>query len=263
MAEIAQRRLGAEAQQGVAAALGAGVSLASVSSWADGQRVAHPETANWHFVDIPLQATAYDAARDCPGNPEHGDCVVRELERLRTDVRCLPTADGRRDALRYAVHFVGDLHQPLHTVGEKMGGNHQAVHGTIRGITCRHDCELAADTGNLHVLWDTTLIRRTVWDWGSYVSRLEEGPLHSPDLLREAAAGTPADWASQTHALAQAVWNDKLVPADGALDDAYYNAVLPLLDRQLALGGLRLANFLNQAFATACAAPGPLPQPGP
>ena len=257
VAEIAQRRLGVEAQQGVAKALGERVSLASVSSWADGQRVAHPETANWHFVDIPLQAGRYEESRDCADNPAHGDCVVRELERLRTELRCLPTADGRRDALRYAVHFVGDLHQPLHTVGEKMGGNLQPVHGVVRGLTCKRNCELGTETPNLHVLWDTALIRRTVWDWGSYVTRLEEGLLRSPDLQREAAAGSPADWANQTHAVAQSVWNEKRVPADGSLDDSYYEAVLPQLDRQLALAGLRLADFLNSAYgASGCPAQG-------
>lgn len=264
VAEIAQRRLNADARQGVATALGAGVSLASVSSWADGQRALHPETANWHFVDIPLQATAYEAARDCTDNSEHGDCVVRELERLHSDVRCLPTAEGRRDALRYAVHFVGDLHQPLHTVGEKMGGNQQVVHGTIHGLTCKHNCELGTETANLHVLWDTTLIRRTVWDWGSYVSRLEEGLLHSPGLLRDAAAGTPVDWANEAHAVARSVWNDKRVTEGGALDDAYYDAVLPLLDRQLAIAGLRLANFLNTAYGAAkCPAGGDVPRAAP
>ncbi len=256
VAEIAQRRLDPAAQAAVAAALGPGVSLASVSSWADGQRSAHPETANWHFVDIPLAAAPYDQQRDCPDNAAHGDCVVRELERLRWDLRCLPTGDGRRDALRYAVHFVGDLHQPLHTVGDRMGGNHQPVHGAIAGLTCKRNCELGAETANLHVLWDTTLIRRTVWDWGSYVTRLEDGLLRSPDVLGEAATGTPAQWASQTHAVAQSVWNEKLVPEDGAVDDAYYQAVLPRLDRQLALAGLRLAAFLNGAYGAAgCAVP--------
>jgi hypothetical protein len=255
VAEIAQRRLNPDAQQGVAVALGSGVSLASVSSWADGQRAAHPGTANWHFVDIPLPAAAYDEKRDCADNPAHGDCVVRELQRLHTELRCLPTPEGRRDALRYAVHFVGDLHQPLHTVGEKMGGNQQAVHGVMRGLTCKRNCELGTETANLHVLWDTTLIRRTVWDWGSYVTRLEDGLLRSADVQRAAATAAPGEWANQTHAVAQSVWNEKIIGADGSIDDGYFETALPLLDRQLALAGLRLADFLNSAYgATSCPA---------
>ena len=54
VAEIAQRRLDPQATEAVAQLLGKNVSLASISSWADDERVKHPETANWHFVDIPL-----------------------------------------------------------------------------------------------------------------------------------------------------------------------------------------------------------------
>ena len=256
VAEIAQRRLDPAASAGVTAALGPQVSLASIASWADGQRAEHPQTGNWHFVDIPLASEHYDAQRDCAPDPARGDCIVRALERLRTQVACAATLPERRDALRYAVHFVGDLHQPLHTVGEKMGGNQFAVHGSIQGRTCRHHCELGPDSANLHALWDTTLIRRTVWDWGAYVTRLEDGLLQSATLRAQAVAGGPEQWALQTHAVARAVWNDTVLPADGTLGEAYYETVLPLLDQQLALAGLRLAAFLNAAYAPgACQKP--------
>lgn len=248
IAEIAQRRLEAPARASVEELLGSGTSLASIASWADDERSREPQTARWHFVDIPLARAEYDAARDCAPDPAHGDCIVRELERLRSELACAPDAAARRDALRYAVHFVGDVHQPLHTVGERKGGNEVAVHGVMHGRTCRHACDVAFDGGNLHALWDTTLIRRTTWDWGSYVARLEEGPLRDPAVRAQAADGGPRAWAEQSHAVAQAVWNERLVSAKGVLGDAYYDAVLPLLDRQLALAGLRLAAFLNSAY---------------
>jgi hypothetical protein len=256
VAELAQRRLTPQAASAVAALLGPQVSLASVASWADGQRSLHPETGNWHFVDIPLAADTYDPSRDCAPSAVHGDCIIAELQRTALEMRCARTPELRRDALRYAVHFVGDIHQPLHTVGDAQGGNQFAVHGALRGSTCRRNCELAADTGNLHALWDTTLIRRTVWDWGSYVTRLEEGLMLSPEVGAGATGDTPLAWALQSHAVAQAVWNAQRIPADGAIDDAYYQAVLPLLDRQLALAGMHLAAFLNAALA-----PGSCPAP--
>ncbi len=52
----------------------------------------------------------------------------------------------------------------------------------------------------------------------------------------------------QTHAAAQVVWNDK--PANNVLDEAYFQQVSPILDKQLGLGGLRLAAWLNDAFAS-------------
>jgi hypothetical protein len=254
VAEIAQRRLSPAASAAVAELVGPRVSLASLASWADDERTRRPQTAHWHFVDIPLDAREYDEARDCRPNAEHGDCIVRELERLRTEMRCAPTVAGRRDALRFAVHFVGDIHQPMHAVGDRMGGNHLSVHGEIHGATCRNHCELGPDSANLHVIWDSTLIRRTVWAWGSYVERLEDGVLRSGSL-EASAGGTPAEWAQQSHAVAREVWRARPGEAQADLDDAYYEQVLPVLDRQLALGGLRLAAYLNAAFDPAAACP--------
>jgi hypothetical protein len=92
--------------------LGSGHPLASVSSWADDVRDARPDPYNCHFVDIQLDETRYDPDKHC-NPPDKGDCVVAALERLKTEFRCAPTDAERRDALRYVVHFAGDIHQPL------------------------------------------------------------------------------------------------------------------------------------------------------
>ena len=69
--------------------------------------------------------------------------------------------------------------------------------------------------------------------------------------------GTPEDWANESHLKAQTAWH--LRPTDEVLDDRYYQDVLPILDRQLGVAGLRLAKFLNEAYATpGCSAPWPL-----
>src|SRR5437763_7905713 len=85
--------------------------LDQVASWPDAVRPSRPETAPWHFVDIPLTAPAYDAARDCVG----GNCVVFQIQRFASilgDRTALPQA--RLEALKFLVHFAGDIHQPLH-----------------------------------------------------------------------------------------------------------------------------------------------------
>jgi hypothetical protein len=56
------------------------------------------------------------------------------------------------------------------------------------------------------------------------------------------------DWATQTHAAAQIVWNQ--LPDDHVLDDNYYKSIRPILDKQLGLAGIRLARFLNDAYAS-------------
>jgi hypothetical protein len=119
---------------------------------------------------------------------------------------------------------------------------------------CGGPCELTHMTSNFHKAWDGDLINKVVWDWGAYVDRLEDGWLKSEDAKQESADRSPIDravivkWAEDTHKAAVSVWN--LRPADNVLDDNYLNAVVPVLDRQLGLGGLRLARFLNQAYAS-------------
>jgi hypothetical protein len=252
VAEIAQRRLGPQARAQVEALLGTGHSLASEGNWADDVRPARPETFKWHFVDIPIADVAYDAAKQCAPTPM-GDCIVAQLERLRAQLRCGDAA-ARAEALRYAVHFVGDVHQPLHTVAEEQGGNGIKVDVALRGLRCVR-CTPKRAQDNLHALWDTTLIANTAWNWGAYVSRLERGWLAS-DEARDAAGGMPRDWAVETHGVARDIW--ALTAADRLINDDYYAKVLPTLDRQLGRAGLRLAHFIDDAFSSSdCPAQGP------
>jgi hypothetical protein len=253
IAELAQRRLSPRAAAEVERLLGLGHSLASVSSWADDVRDDRPETYNWHFVGLPLAEDRYDAAKQCHASAK-GDCIVAELDRLKTALRCAPTDDIKREALRYAVHFVGDIHQPLHTVDEGRGGNDVAVEVRLAGAkTCRgRPCPIMAYRSNLHRVWDGTLIKATAWSWGAYVERLESGWLTSPEA-RGVDSGTPAEWAEETHTAARFVWGQ--LPASHVVDDAYYGKILPTLDRQLGLAGLRLARFLNDVQAPGQCAP--------
>ncbi len=249
VAEIAQRRLDPAAQVAVLDLIGG--SLSSVASWADDVKGARPETARWHFVDIPLSRSQYDEGKDCAADPRQGDCVVKELARLEVQLRCAGTVEERRDALRFAVHLVGDIHQPLHTVEELTGGNGLRISGTIHGSACGKDgCNVKDYSSNLHAFWDTGLIRITYYDWGAYVQALEDGMLRSSDVIATGAQTDPRDWAVQTHGVAQQVWNNRVIPPNGVLGDDYYKMAMPLLDRQLAVAGLRLAGFLNRAYSS-------------
>jgi S1/P1 Nuclease len=249
VAEIAQRRLLPKASAEVYRLLGNNHSLASVASWADDERDARPETYNWHFVDIPIASSAFDAKSQCAASGA-GDCVVAELERLKSDLRCAGTDDQKRDALRFAVHFLGDIHQPLHTVADSKGGNSLQVEVKMRGaLMCKGaPCPIFTAHTNFHAVWDTTLITKTTWDWGAYTDRLEQGWLKTPEAQGSADGGSIVDWATSTHAAAQVVWN--ALPQDHVLDDNYYQLAQPILDKQLGLAGIRLARFLNEAYAS-------------
>ena len=129
---IAAERLTPIATQNVAWLLD-GKTLADVSSWADTIRSDQQQTYNWHFLNIPPDAKGYDRDRDCPraAGVEAGsradrwrDCAVDRIlfwEQRLADVR-LDRAD-RATALKFIVHFIGDFHQPFHTLGVGRGGN--------------------------------------------------------------------------------------------------------------------------------------------
>jgi nuclease S1 len=240
VAEIAQRRLTPEAAAKVREILGENASLASIASWADDYRAVHLDSAGWHFVDIPLAADDYEESRDCAPSPQ-GDCVVHELARsLRDLADPASSAAQRRDALKFVVHLVGDVNQPLHTVGELHGYNDLAV--CYFSSPAKNDCA----PSNLHSVWDVGLIRSIFWDWGGYVDYLETDwlPAHRDPALD---AGTSVDWALEAHRAARDVAVAG-VTMDAHLGADYLAAVRPTLDRQLAVAGLRLARTLNEAL---------------
>jgi hypothetical protein len=249
VAEIAQRKLAREAPdiaQKIAAIMGPGESLASIASWADDFRDEHKSTTNWHFVNIPIASSTFDPETQCKADDPEGDCIIAELDRLKSALRC-KSGDEQKQALMFAVHFLGDIHQPLHTVAEEHGGNGIDVLMFMHGARCKTHCRVSAEATNLHAAWDVGLINMTVFDWGAYVTRLENGWLKSQEAQQPGIdGGTPLDWALETHKVAQTVW--PLTPANKILDEPYYDRVLPALDRQLGVAGLRLARFLTDAF---------------
>lgn len=241
VAEIAHRRLSAAATQQVRELLGPNVSLASIASWADDVRAARPETTNWHFVDIPLAERGYVAQRDCRVRAARGDCVVGAIERSLAVLRERDAPKPQRvEALMFVVHFVADLHQPLHAIQDDRGGNAFPVRFYADPARGR-----VIET-NLHQVWDFALIRSQVWDWGAYVTRLEEGWLRRADVavLR---AGSIADWANESHDIA-ARHLFAGIERGATLGDDYIRRAAPLLDRQLGAAGIRLAALLNDAL---------------
>ena len=116
----------------------------AVASWADEYRSDHPETGPWHFVDIPLADSKIDMARECP----NGDCIIAKTEHLLAVLRD-PNVDkdAKGQALRFVIHFLGDMHEPLHDEdnGDE-GGN-------------RRDVIFDGHPDNLHWVWDTGLLQ--------------------------------------------------------------------------------------------------------
>ncbi len=157
VALIAGHYMSAAAVDRAKAMLG-GESLEDVASWADDYRRDHPETGPWHYIDIPLADSTIDMARECAD----GQCVIAQTERFLAVLKD-PKADqaAKAEALKFVVHFVGDLHQPLHDEDDNdKGGN--ARHVIFDG-----------KPDNLHWVWDTGLLEHINRDPQALAAELE------------------------------------------------------------------------------------------
>ncbi len=244
VAAIAEDHLTPVARRSVRALLGT-ESLADVSAWADEYRPLETQTGAWHYTDVAAGSDTYDRDRDCPVQPTvkvgarndiWRDCVTDRIlffeDRLRNTK--LDPVD-RALALKYLVHFVGDVHQPLHATGVAAGGNAIAV--TAFGSA---SCSTSGKC-NLHNIWDGYLIDHTGLTEAQYRRRLE-----SAIRAGKLTAGTddPAVWTSESKKAA----DEAMVPKDSNIDEAYNARAIQVIDTRLELAGLRLASVLNSIF---------------
>jgi hypothetical protein len=240
-ARIAQAHLTESTRLQIQALLGSD-DLAAISTWADEIRKQRPETAGWHFVDIPINASGFSEQMDC-NRPEKKhrvvaphDCVVDRIVLFEQILQNRDAAqEDRIEALKFLVHLVADVHQPMHAIGEARAGND--IHIIEFGRTQCGDRPC-----NLHFLWDTDLIEHTHRSERKWVAHLEN--LISHEHLQRQANGTPEAWANESFHLAQRVWLNH----GSSVDDDYYTANIGALENRLALSGLRLAALLNEAL---------------
>jgi len=249
-------------------------AFADASTWADDVRKLRPGTSPWHFIDIPLGAAKRDMASYCP--PETG-CVTSALNQQLAVLRdSSATPQARADALRFLIHFVGDVHQPLHAASNNdLGGN--CVPVTFFGHAPE---ESPPGSGsfhpNLHSVWDTDIVE--------HLSRKQPSFELARDLQRkfrsylETWQTQPANfaaWAWESHELAERVVYRRLphpLPIEGPrpmtacpvqksgpshagrlqidenLAEPYQNAAAPFVEEQLAKAGVRLAALLDSLW---------------
>lgn len=218
-------------------------TIEQASYWPDcikelGERFSY--AYSWHYQNVDV-CKPFDLKAAC----KDGHCVSAQIERnakLLAD-SSLPDRE-RLMALAFLVHFVGDLHMPLHA-GDKgdLGGNRFGVnYGIIAGRT------------NMHGIWDGWLPERaaTTPPAGPLAVLAEIPPADRPAL----AAGSVEDWsregweAARLHAYG-AVLADPCGPAPEGrpvMDEATVQRLIPIARNQLAKGGIRLARLLDEAL---------------
>jgi hypothetical protein len=231
VARLAEPYLTAAARARVAEILGPGVTLASIASWPDQIRRAQPATASWHYTDIPIDRPHLDMERDCPGR----NCAIAKIEDFEK-VLGDPAVQAvqRREALMYLVHFVADMHQPLHSSDHKdRGGNN------VRA-------DFFGKPMNLHSVWDSGLLAR-MGNEDELFAAFSRGL--TPKRQKRWARGTVEQWAEEAHKASQKIVYGKLPKVeDGApepIGEAYERAADPLIRQQIEKAGARLAEVLN------------------
>jgi hypothetical protein len=244
--------------------------MADSATWADD--VKGPEkTAVWHYIDIPL--ALHQPASIGPYCPPVGPsvdgrnrpgCVTDAMEHEWSILRDKTRSSAERaTALRYMIHFVGDVHQPLHAENnDDQGGNCTALHffGEDRPV-------------NLHAIWDYKLVQHQL-----ELKRMTQ-PEYAAGLDKRFAvkwsdwSRAKIDfiaWAWESHDLAEPVAYGKVKPpipvqpfnttatCDGqrekataltlSVREAYFREAMPVIDERLAKAAYRLAAILNQSF---------------
>lgn len=247
VAALAESQLGADARAQVAAVLADDLdrfgqpsgrrSLAAVASWPDEIRAEATRTdpeafRGWHVRGNPVCS---DRLGRCP----QGHCVdqlILSYSAVLRD-RAQPLR-ARNEALKWVVHLVGDVHQPLHAGVNPNGGRARVV---LAGI----DLPPGA---SLHSVWDGALLDAALAGWQPPAQ-----PVPAPALT----ADGPTAWMLEARDVALAhVYQPLTGFACGVrlaepllLDTGYQRASVPVIRQQIERAGQRLARLLNEALA--------------
>jgi hypothetical protein len=244
--------------------------IANSATWADDIRACRTETAGWHYFDIPRFATQTNIDQWC--TPADG-CVAKALTDQIAVLKDPAAVPGlKAEALRFILHFAGDIHQPLHdTTNNDRGAN--CVPVTFFGKKSKASGNTYDK--NLHGTWDSDMIKNI--SQGQTVAQFAAAldlQFHSQEAAWQAAALDFDAWAWDAHELAETVAYGKLnktIPIEPtlvninscadynnvgkrmlklkeAVDANYQVAATPTIQEQLTKAGIRLSMILNQIW---------------
>jgi hypothetical protein len=246
--------------------------LANASTWPDDIRGVRPETGPWHYIDIPRGATSRDVAKFC--DVKEG-CVTRAITEQLAILRSTDADPQKRgDALRFVIHFVGDLHQPLHAItNNDQGGNCVPV-AFFDAFPQMRNPQTESYAPNLHGVWDTNILEKATT--GKIVDEVASDLDQSFQRKMAGWQKGPANvdaWAWESYELAMKSVYGKLpvpVPVEAPqplkscaddnqistrmlnlnehLQEPYQDMAVPIVRERLAQAGARLAMLLNQLW---------------
>ncbi len=251
--------------------------IADVASWADDERDVNPVTGAWHFINVPRSVGAAPSAygKYCL----NGDCIIDAIvAQFKTLKKTSVDPTRKADALRFIIHLVGDVHQPLHAITNGDRG------ANCLPVTYFSQAPQEDDKGNfapnLHRVWDADLIRtlmaaQHLADARALAAYIVQHGSTTSVVAQAPTTSRVKSWARASNALARTVAygrlpvNPPLEPAAAItltscddnnhvgrrmaklherLADGYAQASTPVIVRQLRLAGERLAAALEAAF---------------
>lgn len=244
-AEIAERGLSPNVAAQVRA-LNFSAPLRDVASLPDDWRADETkglrpgDTGALHYSNVPNDQPPFDRARDCKDD----QCVVAAIEKYAAVLKDkTQPRDKRREALIYVVHFIGDLHQPMHSAGGKVKDDTTGQMVLDRGGNLVKIRLLGVET-NLHSAWDGLLVDwgpATVDDYATYLLTFEMRG-RSPEEIQR---GTIEDWFNESHYAAVHYAYDI---GNGTLGPEYAKKNIGIIYERLLRGGLRLRRVLEDAL---------------
>lgn len=245
--------------------------IADAATWADDYRAEQPDTGPIHYVNIPLNAIRdkYDVAQMCQSG-----CVIDAITKYVQQLKTGRDAAARGEALRFVIHLVGDIHQPLHDEDNSdEGGNCVPVafeDEAPRLTNPQHEDYFP----NLHSVWDTGLIESLLDDHDMAVEEFADllDIRYHPRAARW-NGGRPIDWAWEGHDAAVTAYRalPAFIPREPEtkvascadnhvgkrmadlhvdLGPRYDDVSHPIVEEQLAKAGVRLATLLNSALGS-------------
>ncbi len=232
--KIAENHLSKKAKEQVALLLD-NYRMPLVTTWADEVRYSeeYKSTAPWHFINTPLGLPYEQHAAFVKGMTE-----ANAYQALNQNIRDLKdpskTKEQKAVALKFIIHIVGDLHQPMHvSSAEDKGGNSIQV-------------KLQGKDTNLHSVWDSGLVDYEGFTYSEMAQALDHA---KPEQIRQWQKDDMTKWVFESYQISQQLYVETARSAN--FDYKYMPAHLPTMEERILQAGIRLAGVLNDAFGGA------------
>ena len=235
IAAIAEKHLNAKAKQAVHDLIGDS-SLSDIANWADEIRnkPEYKRTARWHYINLELGLSKAEFEKKVTEmNEPNVYRAILDMEQKLSNTGS--SRDEKAEALRFIVHFVGDLHQPMHVSrAEDQGGNKIQVNYGNKGT-------------NLHALWDSRLLEHEGLSDATLTDKID---VASPKQIAEWQKEPIIDWMWESYQISSQLYKEAEEMSNRTITDTYYQSHINILEDRLEKAGIRLAGLLNQLLSS-------------